>query len=1117
MLTLYSASAGTGKTHTLTGEYLSLLFKGRERHRHILAVTFTNKATAEMKSRIIDELFRLADGQSSAYLTQLSAGANKSEAEIRAQAKRLLTAILHDYSAFHISTIDHFFQHTIRAFTREIGLQGNYQIELDETRMLEDAVESLLAGLEKNENTALMDWLLRFTEDKIEEGGGWDIRRDMIKLGGQLFKESYKSHSDEAREELKQKDRLADYRNELYRIIRSAQKTARQAGEKGLALMKRHGMQPSDFKGGSRSVFFYFEKLAAGEMKEPSATFCNLVDHPDAYLAKTAAPEQKQAAGQLYADGMNDLIRDIVSFFGNLTAYYTAQEIARNFYALGILADLSQHIALWREEENKMLIADTTELLHKVIDRSEIPFIYEKTGTRIEHYMIDEFQDTSAMQWSNFRPLLKDSLDSGRRNLIVGDVKQSIYRFRNADWTLLDRKVKEEFPQQVDEKNLTVNWRSYRHVVEFNNMLFDAVPLILQQSYNEEIDRSSLSEEEKSEYNTRILSAYRNASQQVAPPFAAKDGHVWVQFLAGADDKTWQDQSLEQLPRIVEQLQDNGYALRDIAILTRTGKEGLQAAETLLGYKEAHPESGYKYDIITEDSLTIHSSLSVRWLVALLSYLNQPDIASRYDRVLLLHAILQRKRASLRRKDASHGETSPEYCDAESRSPERRDPASHFPASRDPEFPLSAPASSVAGQVPDSGADLAMTDHDLFRPFSDETMQALRKLANRPLYELAEGLFRLFEKDFPESELVFIQAFLDTVAEYVLNETADTGAFIAWWNETGCRKKIVTPDSQNAIRILTIHKSKGLGFKAVILPFAEWKMDQKEAILWCRTRQEPFSQLSLLPVKYGSVLKNTFFASDYFHEKLHAYMDNLNALYVACTRAKEELIVMAPRPKTEMLTLSRLLWEGLQTDAHDSFDAENGVYERGAWWHTTADQTPSGMEELAVKRFHSISPDRRIQLRLHRKGGFLEDEKRKYGILMHDILSRIEKRDDLFSSIAEKYASGEIRQEECRALEEKLRLLTAKEEVRCWFDGSMQVLNEVEILSGKGRSQRPDRVMIDENRRVTIVDYKSGEQKEASHRRQIGKYMALIREMGYADVTGYLWYITPDEIEKCIF
>lgn len=1061
MLTLYSASAGTGKTHTLTGEYLSLLFKGKERHRHILAVTFTNKATAEMKGRIIDELSRLAGHQSSGYLSLLSDNGKKSESEIRSQAKNILITILHDYSAFNISTIDHFFQRTIRAFTREIGLQGNYRIELDESQMMEEAVESMLSGLEKNENAALMDWLLRFTEDKIEEGGGWDIRRDIIKLGGQLFKETYKSRSDKAREELKQKEFLTDYRNELYRIIQSTQKTAKELGEKGVSLMKQYGLQPSDFKGGSRSAFFYFDKLAAGEMKEPTATFRSLIDNTEGYLAKTATPEQKQAAERIYAGGMNELISSVVSFFDNLTYYHTANEIARNFYALGIFTDLSQHIAAWREDNNKMLIADTTELLHKVIDGSEIPFIYEKTGTHIEHYMIDEFQDTSGMQWSNFRPLLKDSLDNGRSNLIVGDVKQSIYRFRNSDWTLLDRQVKKDFPRQVNEKKLDVNWRSCRHIVEFNNMLFSAVPVILQQTYNEETEQSSLPEDEKNKYNTRIVSAYKDALQHVSKPFAGKDGHVHIQFLADTETKKWQESSLEQLPRIVEKLQDNGYELRDIAILTRTGKEGLQAAETLLACKETHPASGYKYDIISEDSLTINASPSVRWLVTMLRYLHQPDIESNYQMALISYTALRKKQALLRKTDTPGNQ-------------------------------------------------------DLFRPFPAETMSALRKLANRPLYELAEGVFRLFENEIPENEIVFIQAFLDSVAEYTANETADTGQFISWWNETGYKKKIATPDSQNAIRIMTIHKSKGLGFKAVIIPFAEWKTDQKEAIIWCGAGQKPFDKLSLIPVKYGPVLKNTFFASGYFHEKLHAYMDNLNTLYVAFTRAKEELIVMAPRPKNETATISRLLWEGLQTDTNYSPDTESGIYERGTWWRTVTDQTPSRTEELPVKRFRSVLPDKRLQLRLHGKEGLLNDTKRKYGLLMHDLLSRIETYDDIIPAISEKYASGEINREEYNTLKKKLTALTGTDMVKSWFDGSMQVMNEAEILSGKSISQRPDRIMTGKNKQVIVVDYKSGEQKEKRHRRQIEKYTSLIREMGYPDVEGYLWYITLGEIEKCI-
>ncbi|MDR0835000.1 MAG: UvrD-helicase domain-containing protein, partial [Tannerella sp.] len=513
MLNIYRASAGTGKTHALTGEYLKLLFKGKDAHRRILSVTFTNKATAEMKKRIIDELFHLADNQKSDYLSMLSATVHQDETQIRMQAKQILLSILHDYSSFNISTIDHFFQQTVRAFAREIGLQGNYRIELDETQMMEESVANMLSDIEKSESKDLMEWLLSFVEDKVEEGGGWDINRDILNLGGQLFKETYKTYSTNIQGEIEQKQFLFDYRDDLYKIIQSAKNSAKELGKKGKQLLEKQALHPTDLMGGSRSPFLFFDKLADGIITEPSATFKHLADNMDGYTAKKAAISKKQAAENLYEDGMNDLINSVIRFFDNLTDYYTAQELARNFYALGILTDLSEQIAKWREENNKMFISDTTELLNKVIDGSDVPFIYEKTGAWIEHYMIDEFQDTSNMQWANFKPLVKDSLDSGRSNLIVGDIKQSIYRFRNSDWTLLAYQLTRDFPNRIQEKDLNVNWRSFRCIVEFNNMIFKYIPVLLQSVYNQEISASSLSETSKELYSKMIESAYENVEQ----------------------------------------------------------------------------------------------------------------------------------------------------------------------------------------------------------------------------------------------------------------------------------------------------------------------------------------------------------------------------------------------------------------------------------------------------------------------------------------------------------------------------------------------------------------------------------------------------------------------------
>lgn len=1075
MLTIYRASAGAGKTHKLTGEYLTLLFSHPGAYRRILAVTFTNKATDEMKSRIIEELYNLASGRKSDYVRMLSSDHSLTEGQVREQARKILVAILHDYSAFNISTIDRFFQQTMRAFTREIGLQGGYGIEMDQELVLTEAIDSLLANLEKPESKDLLGWLLRFAEDKIEDGGGWSLRQDIMSLSREVFKESYKAFSEEVGKDIGDKQSLEEYKDDLYAIIRSVEAEAKRLGEEGLALLRKFALQPSDIKGGSRSPLFFLERLVKGEMKEPTATFQGLVDNLEAYFAKTTSPGNRQIIGCVFEEGLNACVKNIVSLFANLTSYNTAREIVRYYYTLGILTDISRQIAAYREEKNVMLIADTTELLSKVIGGSDAPFIYEKTGTSVDHYMIDEFQDTSGMQWDNFRPLVEESLSHGRENLIVGDVKQSIYRFRNSDWKLLDEQVRRDFEEElVREDTLKDNWRSCRHIVDFNNAFFTVAPALLQQLYNESLSTSSLTEDERALYFTKIMTAYDKSFQRVPIPFQKKEGHVKIEFLEGDEEKDWKEEAMERLPAVLERLQENGYALKEIAILVRTNVEGATVADTLLSYKETHPSEKYSYDIISDEALFVSGSPAVRFLIGVLRYLRNPDDRTHEEMAVFAYRTLM----------GTFGEACP-------------------------------------GQ--DNG-------------WPTEIRSALLSISRQSLYEVTEGLFRLFAVYIPANEQVFVQAFMDMVSEYGQRESPDLSGFLKWWDESGYKKTIATPDAQNAIRILTVHKSKGLGFKVVILPFGDWEIDHKPTkpvILWCQPKQKPFDRLRLVPVRYGQVLGNTIFAEDYFKERLHAFIDNLNTLYVSFTRSKEELIILSLRPKKinkegkleKITTIADLLWAGLNTGMEDTRDGDPLVslpsyfrpdvneFEMGDWWHPSVSGAGGrAMEEISMSRLHSVSSNDRLRLRLHGKGFFFDNAIRKHGTLMHEVLSKIRTATDIAAAVDSYRSAGIITREEAEGVAGRLTVLLENPEVGEWYDGSARVLNEVDILFGEGFSKRPDRVMIKKDE-VVVVDYKFGEKQDKRHQEQVKSYLRLIRKMGYEKVNGYLWYVELGKIE----
>lgn len=1072
-LTVYRASAGSGKTHQLTGEFLRLLFSAPYAYRHILAVTFTNKATDEMKSRIVEELSNLASGRPSDYIEKLRSSRHNSEELIRETARTILIHILHDYSAFSISTIDRFFQQTMRAFARELGLGGGYNVELDTDKVLSEAIDSMLYDLEKKGNKQLLDWLIRFSEEKVESGETWNIKADIRSLSSEIFKESYKAFSDDVQEDIADKELMDDYKKMLLSYIRLYENQSRQIGEKGLNIMDRFNLKVDDFKGGARSPFGNFLKWAKGEIKEPTDTFLRLMGDVSFWYTKTTPADTKYKIEEAFSSGLNECVCDIISHYEDALNYQTAYEINRYFFTLGILGDVDRKIREYAIENNIMLISDTTELLNKITKETDTPFVYEKIGTYIDHYMIDEFQDTSNMQWTNFSPLIKDSLAAGKANLIVGDVKQSIYRWRNSDWNLLDEQLDIDFRNEgINHQTLDVNWRSLPNVVDFNNAVFSQGSSLLQALYNNDLPED-LVDNKLMSFRSKILKAYKGSYQQLPLKKMTETGRVEVSFIDRDEFPDWQQRSLEQLPVVIEQMQDKGYSLKDIAILVRTKKEGADVATALLEYKDKHPGSKYKYDIISDEALFLNASKSIKLIISLLRYLQKPsDISFKTLAVYEYYKFTNQLNA----EDALN---------------------LYFSVSQD--FPV------------------------------DISVQ-LAHIRELPLYEMVEEIFNLFRDAMEENENVYIQAFLDTILDFTVRHISDLDSFLQWWDESGVRKTIFTPDGQDAVRIMTIHKSKGLGFNVVLLPFCNWDLDHKlTTILWCHPKQEPFNKLHLVPVKYSQKLKKTIFEFEYFDERLHAFVDNLNVLYVAFTRAKKELIAFAPKPKErdDLLNTSTLLWHcinksiGIEetednktVDLSVYYDDENGIFELGKDYIPREKQTQKTLvEEIPAGTLVNIPFEERLKLRLKNRYYFSDNGQRDYGTMMHEILSRVESVSDIEAAVEVYCFDGMITSAEKQKILDELDSFLYNPQVLSWYSGNYRILNEVQILQPDGSFVRPDRVMINDNE-VLVVDYKFGELKNKKYKKQLSHYMEQITKMGYTHVKGYIWYVRLGNVEE---
>lgn len=919
---IMKASAGSGKTYRLSKTYLELLLKGDyDAYRHILAVTFTNKATAEMKSRILRDLKQLS-------LTE-------------PKARKLLVNILHDYSAFAVSTIDKFFQQTLKAFSREIGQFADYQIELDRKSLIKESMDRVLDSLTEDKQE-LLDWIKRSIADKLELGIRAKVDDGLYDMGMLLKSEEHR--------ELAERygiDDSKDYHPERLALL---EQECRKIIENFRCGLEQRGLK---YEPGERITFEGKKKILK------------------------ANPELAEFAED------------------NFRQYNTAYVIDRLIYSLGLAGEFYKEFDGLLREKNLMCLDESNTILRDIINGSDAPFVYEKLGVRYEHFLLDEFQDTSNIQWDNFLPLLKESESKSGSNLIVGDVKQSIYRFRDSDWKLLGETVKATFPD-AEEEVLDGNWRSSRRVVEFNNSFFEMAA-----------SRLGLSD------------IYADVRQKVMKK-DSQQGYVRVSFCD------------EQLPMIKESIDNalaSGALYGDIAILVRNKKEGAQIADFLIS--EGLP-------VISDDSLNLKSSVVVRRLLSLLSSFDNPD-----DKISVYFA-----------------ET--------------------------------------------LGIDFPESYHSLI-DFCEYLLRALR------------------EYDAPsfEAETLFIQAFMDELQSWTASNGNNLRYFLKHWEDS--ELYIGSPENAESIRVLTIHKSKGLEFPYVIFPYADKIKLFRSGTHWCHFAVEgtPFAEnfKGIYPVSLDRSAEDSHFDAQLHEEMQRQLVDNINLYYVALTRAVKGLHIISKSPTQKFCKslqkgeadygcLSDLLYEFVSSCEDVTYGEmyDFGVLER----------TREGEYRDFDAVYSSVPLDGRLIPSEDATDFFGEDgtvgtsaSARLRGVVLHDILSSVQTPSDLDKAVQKELMDGKMSEEEA---ELALKLLSERISSHPeWFPeegSSVQIFNERAIFDAFGRENRPDRVLI-RGREAHIVDFKFGRENDA-YRRQLERYSSLYQSLGYEVKSAVIWYVEDD-------
>ena len=1064
-LTVYKASAGSGKTFRLAVQYITMLVKQPDCYRDILAVTFTNKATAEMKQRIMSQLYGIGHGlrSSQGYFEEVKKSLPLTEQTIRHNAVIALDSILQDYGHFRVETIDSFFQTVLRGLARELGIGSGLTLELDTEVAINEAVDSFLANVEQG--SADKRNVMKFVENNINNDLNWSIDKTIKKFSHELFSEIFMEHGKELRDILSQNpDAVNDYKKNLITFrdseLSSILEQIKDAGREIESTISSAGFGMDILTSHSYNDV---QKILSGTIieKDLSKTFIKCTSQPEEFFRAHIRKKFPQLIN-LAQEYLCPCFAKVKSLYDEYTCRSNSYNAALKYlHELSLLLGIRNEIDRQSQEQGRFILADTPQLLHQM-EEGDTSFVYEKTGSFIKHLMIDEFQDTSDLQWRNLYLLMNECLSIGQDCLVVGDVKQSIYRWRNSDWTILNTGIFKEFARfNPLEVTMESNFRSRQQVIDFNNTLFPKAVEYLSLYYKEVtgLDYPDLTQ------------AYGGVEQKCAHNDGT--GYVYADVLT-VDIKANElvDIICYRIAEQLDKLTQAGVLPSDIAILCRK-------TDTIAAIAQWFTLKRPEYNMISGEAFQLDSSITIRIIICALRWL-----ADCSDSIALAQVAWEYERAVNRTE-------------------------------------------VTFDQLFARGLEQCLPDAFIGHAGS---------LRNLPLYELTEKLYALFELNKIEGQDQYMMAFQDLLRQWISRNPAHLAEFLTDWDETLHKISIPAPDI-NGVRLFTIHKSKGLEFHTVIVPFCEWPVINvnNENRIWIEPDTEPFDGMPFIPVQFSTSLGNSAFSRYFKREAGLQTVDNLNLLYVALTRAVSNLIIISHQPlKKGYISVNKVLQvclseEPFQTETYkDGIILETGQICPHAQKTDENTGNPFDAKPSAQKLVFHTYP---INARFRQSGesvrfvsavdddSYRQEEYIQTGLLLHSLFATIRTMDDIDPMVDQMLRDGLLSSaSDAGKLKLKIRRhIDATPGALDWFSRKNTLFNESSIIYRDGgvlQTRRPDRVMITPEGRVIIVDFKFGRERE-EYLHQVREYMDLLHKMGHKEVEGYIWYVYNNKTTSC--